>query len=252
MRSRDRHTLLARPLVGLHISHTPFLVQNRHSPLGSGHFNHLLLNSVVCLYRGKVTGNQGSSSKYRGFHGFPVFKNHVELAKELWDSYSLPNISQLLGAKGLDFSSEASLGPRRARARAPYLRQMIVSGSCNLDHELSAITHTHTIYIYHHFYNKTYYYCTPIFVQHIYTHKKYVLHFRSRSGSQWINQPPSLEIKERPTRRFPAKYHQRIASSSQSTKVAVRGPKIAIRTSIGWWGRWIQIKIDSKSISENQ
>ena len=77
MRSRDRHTLLARPLVGLHISHTPFLVQNRHSPLGSGHFNHLLLNSVVCLYRGKVTGNQGSSSKYRGFHGFPVFKNHV-------------------------------------------------------------------------------------------------------------------------------------------------------------------------------
>lgn len=117
MRSRDRHTLLARPLVGLHISHTPFLVQNRHSPLGSGHFNHLLLNSVVCLYRGKVTGNQGSSSKYRGFHGFPVFKNHVELAKELWDSYSLPNISQLLGTKGLDFSSEATLGPRRARAR---------------------------------------------------------------------------------------------------------------------------------------
>lgn len=148
MRSRDRHTLLARPLVGLHISHTPFLVQNRHSPLGSGHFNHLLLNSVVCLYRGKVTGNQGSSSKYRGFHGFPVFKNHVELAKELWDSYSLPNISQLLGAKGLDFSSEASLGPRRARARAPYLRQMIVSGSCNLDHELSAITHTHIQYTY--------------------------------------------------------------------------------------------------------
>lgn len=49
-RSRDRYSLLARPLVGLHISHTPFLVQNRHSPLGSGHFNHLLLNSVLCLY----------------------------------------------------------------------------------------------------------------------------------------------------------------------------------------------------------
>ena len=114
------------------------------------------------------------------------------------------------------------------------------------------LSHTHIQYTYIIIFITKHIIIVRLFLCSISIHKKYVLHFRSRSGSQWINQPPSLEIKERPTRRFPAKYHQRIASSTQSTKVAVRGPKIAIRTSIGWWGRWIQIKIDSKSISENQ